>query len=239
MLPTNFNEPFYGDSLSRSEYDLIAIRRIDRGLLAKESELQQTKWFDYRRMHPTAATYLCAAQFTFSYRHFVRKAFDFERAAYAKGFKGDDCMEHREAKTFWKLRQFIDSLGIRYDFYMLAAVDFCIRAGWQQPPRPAMLYSREDMVQFIKDAWVEEMHRSVQYVKDPFYRVENWIGHADQVAYQDFLLAQISMRQHSQYALETALYNMRVLRFEAVVGKFPDHKLYAAIEAAQQAGEVK
>ena len=113
--------PYYASEIDFNTAEILAIQHIDRKLLAKETTLYQYKWFDYRPLHPTQATYLMAHYYNLSYGDFMSVCFD-HRKKFMVGFKGKDFMNAREKKSFWKLRQKIDELGIRYDFFMREAM---------------------------------------------------------------------------------------------------------------------
>lgn len=54
---------YYGEELSDSMCELLAHERIALSLLKREEKLSKTRWFDYRHLHPTKATYLYAWHF--------------------------------------------------------------------------------------------------------------------------------------------------------------------------------
>ncbi|MGZ8172941.1 MAG: hypothetical protein ACXWT0_03950 [Methylobacter sp.] len=56
--------PYFGSNLTTGEYDELALSVISPALLKKEQTLFSSKWFDYRHLHPTQATYLYARHFT-------------------------------------------------------------------------------------------------------------------------------------------------------------------------------
>lgn len=210
---------FYGHDLTFLHAELLAIKNIPDALLKKESELMQSKWFDYRRMHPTKATYLLAKEYDRAYRDMQITIKDMG-GEFMRGFKGLDFMNSKECKSFWRLRQAIDTLGIRYDFFMRHAMNWCIANGHRQPPRPQHVYTNDEMITDIRLKWEEEQSASIQYCKDDRYNVENFFGHTDQLAYEAFLIGQIKSRQHPEYALHNAIYVRKTLRIEEALRNF-------------------
>jgi hypothetical protein len=221
--------PYFGQTLSFAECEVLAIANIDRRLLAGESKLYGDKWFDYRPLHPTMATYLCVHHYNRAYGDFMGQCFDHGKR-FMVGFKGKDFMNSREKQSFWKLRQKIDALGVRYDFFMREAMKWCIEHGWRQPPRPAHIAANDELIVDVSNRWAMECRAKIQFAVAPRYAVEQFVGGADQLAYEDYLITNIMQRPHPRFALHAALYVYGALRIEAALARLPD----AAIEGAMQ-----
>lgn len=219
---------FLGHDLDLLHAELLAIQHIPTKLLKAESELMRKKWFDYRRMHPTKATYLLAQTYNRAYQQCMVVMKD-RSGQFMRGFKGIDFMESRERLAFWRLRQLIDVLGIRYDFFLRKAMDWHIEAGWLQPPRPAHIGANSDLVTDIMLAWEEECEARIQYPRDTRYKAANFFGHVDQLDWENWLVEQIKVRRHPQYALHGALYVEGVLRIEKAIECFDARVLEMAI----------
>lgn len=220
MTPKTFYGPFYGQDLTPEEADVLAISHIPAKVLKSEPDLMRTKWFDYRLLHPTVATYLFVHHYTKAYQRYIAVTQDRDRAPFVKGFKGKDFFDLREKATFWKLRQKCDELGMRYDFFLQSAVNFCIANGWQQPPRPAHIYSNAEMLVDVMDSWHCEKRARIQFPKDPHYRVENFTGTPDQLALEQWLLENVATRQHRKYSLHASIYVEGMLRVESAIERF-------------------
>lgn len=227
--PADWLGYFYGHDLTFLHAELVAIQHVSDALLKKETGLMQTKWFDYRRMHPTKATYYLAHCYNRAYQDCVSVMKD-RSGKFMRGFKGLDVFQSKEKLSFWRLRQLVDSLGIRYDFFLRHAMDWHVNAGWLQPPRPSHLGANQDMITDVMMAWEEECAARIQFARDPRYKAKNFIGHTDQLAYEDFLIAQISHRRHPQYSLHAALYIEDALRIERAVQAFDARVIDAAID---------
>jgi hypothetical protein len=224
---------FFGHDLDFLHAELLALQHIDDGLLKKEAELFRTKWFDYRRMHPTKATYLLAHEYNKAYGYCMGIMKD-AGMRFMKGFKGMDCMKAYEKKSFWRLRQLIDGLGIRYDFFLHEAMKWYIANGYRQPPRPSHIGANADLITDIMLRWEEECAGRIQWPKDTRYKAKNFIGHVDQLDWELWLVGQINQRRHPQYALSTALYIEGSLRIEAAIQHFPERVVDQAIAEAHQ-----
>ena len=220
---------FYGHDLTFLHAEHLAIKNITDSLLKKEIELTETKWFDYRRMHPTKATYLCAREYDRAYRDMLVTINDIS-GKYKRGFKGLDFMESRECKAFWRMRQAIDALGIRYDFFLRHAMNWCIENGWRQPPRPMHVYTNDDLITDVMLKWEEELNSSIQVCNDDRYTVENFFGHADQLAYEAFVIKHIKTRNHPQYALHNAIYITKSVRIEEALRNFDGRVVEMALQ---------
>lgn len=218
MTPSS--DGFFGSDLTGEQADQIAIARIPSKVLALEPELMRSKWFDYRLMHPTVATYAFVKEYSRAYSRYIATTQDVERAPFVKGFKGQDFAESRECKTFWLLRQTADKLGIRYDFFCQWAVNFCIAGGWRQPPRPSHIYTNEEMLAWILEHWLDECEARLQFTKHSHYMVENFTGTEQQLAYEQWLMEQIGKRQRRKYSLHAAIYVEGRLRVEAAIERF-------------------
>lgn len=224
--------PFFGSEIDSEHADIISIQHIDQKLMKKEPELMGQKWFEYRHMHPTVATYKLAHEYITGYKEMLRKAFDSDRAAYAKGIKQLDFTLSKEKNSIWKLRQRIDSTGIRYDFFIRHAMEFCILSGWHQPPRPSHIYSNDDMIVYVLNKWHEECAAKIQYPESEHFQTANWVGSKDQLEYEEWLIEQIKRRPNPQFALSAAIHEMGVLRIEAALEHFPPETVLAAINFA-------
>lgn len=220
--------PFFGSSLDFNQCEILAIQHIDHKLLKLESNLYARKWFDYRPLHPTMATYLLTHHYNRAYGNFMATCFERGKGAMV-GFKGKDFMNTREKKSFWKLRQKIDELGIRYEFFVREAMNWCVAHGWRQPPRPAHISSNDDLIVDVCNAWERECRAKLQFAKADRYLTAEFVGAPDQIAYEDWLLERIMQRPHPKYGLHAALYIYDALRIEAALWKLPEAAVNDAV----------
>ena len=218
---------FFGHDIDREHAELLALQYVPTMLMRQEAELFRKKWFDYRRLHPTVATYYFASCYSKAYGQAMKVMKDVS-GQYMKGFKGMDFLESRERLSFWRLRQGVDKLGIRYDFFLRRAMDWYVAAGWLQPPRPSHILNNPEMIVEVMMAWEEECRARMQWPKDPTYKASAWCGSIDQVAWEQWCVDQLHKRQHPQYALHAALYTEHVLRIEAAIENFPERVIDSA-----------
>lgn len=228
QIDTSFGT-FFGSTLDQSMCEVLAIAKIDRKLLAAESALYSEKWFDYRQLHPTMATYLAAHHYNRAYGDFMGKNLN-RGKRFMAGFKGKDVMAAKEVKSFWKLRQMIDERGIPYEFFMRHAMEFCAEHGWLQPPRPQHITTNADLIIEVANQWEMECRSKIPWSQSPRFMVRNWIGAPDQLAYEQQLITRIMQRPNPRFAIQTALYLYDALRIEAAIANLPPLAIMQAIE---------
>jgi hypothetical protein len=230
---------FFGHDLHFLHAETLMMQHIPDSVIKREAELMRTKWFDYRRMHPTKATYYFAHCFHKAYQEFMVTTYD-RRGRYMKAFKQLDVMHAYEKLSVWRLRQLCDSLGMRYDFFLPRAFRWYSHDGWFlkrvdkkiAAPRPSHINANADLITDVMMQWEEECATRIQFAKDPRYKTRNFFGHADQVAWENWLIEQIKQRRHPQYALHAALYIEDSLRIERAVEEFDLRVVRAAIDEA-------
>jgi hypothetical protein len=220
--------PFYGSDTDERALDALAIARIDRKFLDRESELYKCKWFDYRPVHPTMATYMLAHCYNRAYGEHMGACFDHKKRFMA-AFKGKDVMAAREVKSFWRLRQKIDELGMRYDFFCRHAMAWCAENGWKQPPRPSHVLNNDDLIIQVANAWEMEQRGKIQWAKLPRFTASRFVGAPDQLAYEQHLATRIMQRAQPKYAVHVALYLYDALRIEAALELLPAGVVQEAI----------
>lgn len=214
---------WFGSELTREELEAATVQHIDPVLLVDEAHLYQVKWFDYRPMHPAAATYLMVHHYNIAYGDFLRRAVD-HKQGYVKAISGKDFMLHKERNSLWRLRQAIDRTGTPYDFFMRCCMNWHIHEGFgkgvQHPPRPAHILDRDDMFLAVSNAWTRERRSRLRFAEHPHFLVENWCSSAAQRDYESYLVRSIGQREHKQYSLQSALYEFGHLRIEAAIQHF-------------------
>jgi hypothetical protein len=228
---------YYGSELDFESCEIITLQCIDARLLRAEPALYERKWFDYRQLHPVQATYLMVHFYNRAYGDFLGVAVDRKRR-FTAAIKGRDFMLARDRRSFWRLRQKIDELGIRYDFFLRHAMNWLLANGWskgcKQAPRPQHLLGDELIID-VANAWARECRASIQFCESPRFAADAWVGAPDQIAYERWLVDQISRRAHPKFGLHAALYVSGTLRIEAALAHFPLHTVSEAIDYCQYA----
>ena len=206
--------------LSAAQCDMLYMKHAEK-YRKLERDLYQSKWFDYRPLHPLQATYEFAQAYREAFRYITAIRFDRGAARYVKGFSGNDMLALRPQSLtgFFKARIFADQNGLPYDFMCRAAMRYAEAASWTNMPRPTQLYG-EEIGNAILEAWIAEQETSPRRAQDRFYQVEAYRGHPYQVEYAHYLLNIVARDQrHVAQRLATVLHDAPIelieSRFEA------------------------
>lgn len=226
---------FFGGNLGFLNYEIFTIQHFTRADLKPEAELMAVKWFDYRRLHPLQATYYFVKCYTAAYQDFTRRAVSVDRAPYVRCFSDVDFLTAKEKATVFRLRQLVDRLGMRYDFFLSFAMSWYYRLvgdkGQIYAPRPGHMLKNEELIADAMIAWEELCQVSLQVAKDPYFRVANFIpGNRDQLAHEAFVIDQIKQRQHQRFSLASALYTYDAIRIEEALRQFDGQMVSEALK---------
>lgn len=227
MLLSLFWAPdFYGRDLKQSQLEKLLKTKIPLDEREDEASLTQTKWFDYRFMHPLQATYYLASCYLFT-------SFDFKRrlAKVRKPWKPSepwDFLEAPDALDFWRLRRSIDRVGLRYDIFMHFAMMHLLRVGGREErPAPSVAQylelSRDDAcVAWIQASFEKMCGKELQIAQEPIYRVTNFCSEAKvhQEAHEQYVIDQLAKRPDPHVGLHAAIYELGVLREESALEAF-------------------
>ena len=112
-----------------------------------EAELFETKWFDYRDMHPLMATCLFTEAYKrqYSYIMLSHGREHYETAPFTTGLKRVPYQELSTANktSLWKARQFADQYCCSYDYFISTVLSAAARRLWDKLPRPQHLWQPE------------------------------------------------------------------------------------------------
>lgn len=219
---------YFGQNITRDDCWLLELANIDEELRIEESSLLTTRWFDYRHMLPAQATYLFAHLYDQVYREFYAMQRDYRDAERIKVLRTQDVFKSSDLVAFWRARQAADRLGCRYDFFLRFAFKQCHERGWNYLPRPNQLYG-EALCLDCADAWAELKQASLQLAKHARFKVENFTGHPDQLAYQEYLIEQVKAREHAHHALNRLIVREGVLTAEVASSHFDPDVLKRAL----------
>lgn len=165
--------PFDDDSKeafsSRLKENAIAARQFGSEYVAKELQLSQKKWFDYRFLTPARATKLFAVEYERSFKQKWRSYIDHKEASLKRGImiaphpkllvtKQEQINLSRENTSLWVARQRADELGLPYDFFIEQTIEAHMRNGYNTLPRPNQLAAGRTagkVIEKVKDAWQE------------------------------------------------------------------------------------
>lgn len=205
-----------------AEDDLFAleIALIPQELRDLEAGLMQSRWFDYRDMLPAQATQHFADRYDAIYREVYSALRDYRKADDVVALRHDDLFKSPELLALWRARQAADAIGCKYDFYLRQAFKMAWDRGWTYIPRPNQIYG-EALTQDIADQWKLERAASLQLAESPFFRNDAYVGHPNQDAYHQYLVAEIKQREHPHLSLARVMFKERALPVEVAGAHFP------------------
>lgn len=223
---------FYGSDLSPQLCDFIALNGIKNDLLEKEASLFATKWFDYRFLHPTKATYLFAHLYSEGYKLASQQIYDVNKGKYMKGWKGKDFMDKKERGGFWKARQKADELGIPYSNYINYAIQFGLKRCWKRIPRPTHLYS-DLCVEFVYDRWQEELLAGIVEPQIAHLRLENQKDSIVHTAMQRWVCSVLKTRKNPHFGLSHYMSKLKIVSESIALEYFDIETLTKAHKEAE------
>lgn len=202
-------EHFFGHDLPIQELQLRGLR-IDPELRIGEASLMRSRWFDYRGMHPTLATYYYAHCYAEQSREFFTAYMDSDRPERARPFTPDDIFMSRDRTSMWLARRFADRLGIPYPFIVRFAGKRFYDRLHRAFPRPNQLYSEEFEADLLI-AWQEHLRTRLVWAVEPEYQAAAWVGSQNQEEHLQHLKDVLMMRAAPRYRLIARLMGEGVL----------------------------
>lgn len=217
------DQKFIGQGLDQAAFDEKAVRFIRKDWLDREVPLFSTKWFDYRRMHPTEATYLYADHLIQAYRNAYRRNIDSRRGEHVRPFPKLDLFDNPKAtiSAVWRGRQCADAIGMPYDLYLSQAYQFATRY-WQQKhlPRPSQLYNDTRVVDPMVEYWNERKKAVLHFATSEHYKNDAYVGTAAQNAHHEWLMEHASVNGGSPNLVGRFVFKEAVLPESKAVARF-------------------
>ena len=203
------NRPkFFGENLTDKECEVIQLDRFGGGArvfrkhLGLELQLMQTKWYDYRLLHPVVATYLYAYEYDQAYKKYYQMTRDYEVGKFIKGYKGADAWLAKNSGGFIKGRQQADEMGIPYDFYISSAYNFLYIKKWKHIPRQCHLYA-QDVLERIESDWLTYSKSTLVLSKDSFFKDIYNKDRPEYISHQQWLEDRIALSKVKDAARES------------------------------------
>jgi hypothetical protein len=210
--------PLFGAELDVLACEALLHTRWPEREREQEPSLMRSKWWDYRLLHPTHATYLFAHILDTELRSIIRTYLDNAPARLTATGRVLDWHAVKEGDVFeppinparhayWKrkllglirARQAADADGIPYDLfcreglrhYYLGAGSYML--GRAKVPEPNLLYSDACLLT-IRTKWLEQLRMRVQHARHPAYLIAHDDHHPDRLAHRLWLVAQLRER---------------------------------------------
>jgi hypothetical protein len=195
---------------------LFELASIPEELRIKESELRQSRWFDYRNKLPMQLTQLFADTYCEIYKEMYAKLRDYE---YAEKITGN--LSDSDLISLWLARQAADAIGCPYGFYIRFAMTRTYERCWKYLPRPNQLYG-EELLLDAKDVW-DATRKDILYLAESnFYKTQSYMGHPDQHDYHRYLVDTVKMRAVPEMILTRLIFREKCLPEELAVEHFGD-----------------
>lgn len=191
-----------GSHWSPLECDALALKYVPINLLQEEAELNDTKFWDYRFMHPSQATQYYAECYAAALKRAVSRRTDLWAGIMMKGLK-KECIFELPAGSItglWKGRQMADRIGCPYDFYCEHAMLFADKARMHFLPVTTRMYARTvpkhqegrlSQVEYIVERWVARTSHSTFYATDEAFSTEFYVEGQEQNKYLNFLFSKV------------------------------------------------
>jgi hypothetical protein len=191
-----------GDVVGMDEF---ALTHIDPDLLTLEERCYQSKWFDYRHLHPTLATVHFARTYHQIVAEYMEREVDYKKGeAYRRRMGNFDVRtaKPRTISNYWRARQQADLLGMKYDIFIRSIFRALRDRGWKRIPNANHLYSRESLG-FALAGWERELEGSVMWPRSSLLNAgsDAWFKES----YDAWLVAQLLKRPNFKYLIEKAV----------------------------------
>lgn len=173
-------DEYFGNNFTHEQYDGLRIKYVDQKLSGIDPSLFDTKWWDYRSLHPMHATYLFADCYQRAVRAGLARRVDMFIAYSASAFGRQRAISDKTGKPLkrtianidftdgsktlitglWRARQMADKYGIPYYTYTRSAVMYAEDMLWTYVPKPHQMYANTKRMD-INGEPIETMMESV------------------------------------------------------------------------------
>lgn len=213
---------FISPSNTKDDIWVYELTHITEELRIKESELRQTRWFDYRNKLPMELTQLFADKYAQLYREMYAAHRDEE---YSENVTGS--VTQKDLLCLWQGRQAADFIGCTYEFYIRFTMHRTFERYWKYIPRPNQLYS-EELVLDAADEWANRKNEILFLAQDDFYKTQSYAGHPDQRDYHNYLIKMVKARAVPEMILTRLIFREKCLTEELAVKHFGSEVIKAA-----------
>jgi hypothetical protein len=212
-----------------------------------ELALMRTKWFDYRSMCSTLATYLFAEEFKKAYRNSFASNIDSRRAPYIPVFLKPKEPGRTRAKAaidpfdsdkaivtgLWRCRRVADALGVPYDIYLSLAMKRRL-SYWQQRNLPKIYHLYDKMVtDYVVEKWEEHQKTKLYFSTQPEYKNDCYCDLPAQNDHHEWLFAQLKLRLNNPHTLARLIYEDKVLPAKKARSRLGDEICDKAAQLAE------
>ncbi len=222
----------FGTDLTWDQYDRLMYERVTAKWVEFERELFRAKWFDYRFMHPVAATYVAVHHYERAYRQAYARNVSRGAAEYIRVRKAADLFECPKMYIagVWRARQMADAIGAPYDFAFEAAIRHTLRY-WKREylPRPEQIFHDRVCDAVVKE-WGDAKRAKLIHSTHFEYRTHQYVGTRDQNDHHEHLMELATLR-HDPAPPLTRFYDEELLPIEKIVARFGEDVALRVFEA--------
>jgi hypothetical protein len=202
---------FPGDGLREDQLDAMLAFSLQPGDIEAARSLHETKWWDYRFIHPGFCFFLFAHEYgkaVTRWRSMFGVNPDVVLTATDNPIFRNETRRHGRnivqtgkkllsppayRTSMWRAMCFADAYGVPYSRWIGLAFEFAFEFKWERMPQPSGLYG-DSMAKWVIERWEREKADILHLPNDPRYLPENDQGHRWQKAQQDWLVDLIRRR---------------------------------------------
>lgn len=175
---------FRGSELTEIQLDAILAFALQASDLETARGLFETKWWDYRFVHPGYGFFLFAHEYGQAVSrwrsrfgispHMELRANDHPIWRQEKDRRGPSAVIRHVLSpasyrtSMWRAMCHADAYGVPYDRWVSLAFEFAFECKWERMPQPSGLYGT-GMVEFILQRWRDETANILRLPADPRY----------------------------------------------------------------------
>lgn len=204
--------PFARSGNSWLDCEVLTLEKTDPDMRQAQWEGLDTAWFDYVRAHPVQSFYYFCHCYGNAFGDYLGSYIDHD-LRFSRGLKGDP-LDHRELRSLLTLKNMADKRGMPYRMWLTQLFNEYAARGWIRPPRPAHLLNNTEGIEKVYEYWLNITSEQTIYAADSWFDTAEWVGHPQQVRYEQWIVDNINMRQNKEFSLCVALYEKRCLRIE-------------------------
>jgi hypothetical protein len=209
------------------------IKTIGLSRCKEETMLFETKWFDYRSLHPLMATCLFTEAYKRQYANIMltHGRDDFASAPFRTGLKRIPYIEQSVGNrtSLWKARQIADQYCVSYDYFIGTVLSAAATRLWDQLPRPQHLW-QEELIEIFEDKFEKRKRTRLDESLLSYGTLGMVQGGYLQQSYYDWILKQLGERDglNRILAIYSAVWLLELIPKDLAQQHFPRETMEAA-----------
>lgn len=199
--------------------DAEFLSRLEPNRFKDLADLNETTWFGYRFVHPAIRVFYFIHCYSDAYRRTTRLlGHKFRLPAFTRP---NPFFEATKAQITGLVTATLtaDAHGIPYEIWCDTMMERAIRLGFDRPLLPVQLYQTK-FIDGVLDAWKDRNERGIYTAKAPQFRIENYVSHPVQNAYQDYLCENAKGKGNQAFWCSRLMYGVEQLTEEWALAHF-------------------